>query len=98
MLVGAFLFTSNVFAETSGDSSNSEDAKKGELIVSIETDSQDKDTLNSMDNDMLSSKSLNQQGFDISDSLVNSIQTKTTTMSDHFQANIDSQMGLASTV
>lgn len=94
MLVGAFLFTSNVFAETSGNSSNSEDAKKGELIVSIETDSQDKDTLNSMDNDMLSSKSLNQQGFDISDSLVNSIQTKATTMSDDFQANVVRQMGL----
>lgn len=93
VLIGALVFTGQAFADSSDDADTSSDHVDGELVVSVEADSQDQ-SIQGTNDAMLSSNTMEQNGFDVSDSLLDSIQDDVTTMSDDFKSNVADQMGM----
>src|SRR5690625_2581461 len=88
------MFTGQVFAEKSEDSNDSADQNKKEVIVSVEANSQNQAAIESTDDAIISSATLEQKGFQISDSMLDGIQKDATAMSDDFKMNVVQHMGL----
>lgn len=93
VLIGALIFANHAFADSTDDTDTSFDYIKGELVVSVEADSQN-DSVESTNDAMISSAALEQDGFHVSDSLLDSIQSDASTMSDDFKTNVVDQMGM----
>src|SRR5699024_11539924 len=93
VVIGALIFTNQAFADSTDDADTTFDYVKGELVVSVEADSQD-NSMHSTNDVMISSAALEQDGFHVSDSLLDSIQSGASTMSADFKANVAEQMGM----
>lgn len=91
IFAGVFLLASQVVsAQTLKDSTETQNnSNKGELIISIEANNEDKDSL--YQNSQMST--LEQKGFHVADSMINSLQAKATTMNVDFQETVARNMG-----
>lgn len=92
-LIVMLVFSGQAFAESSKDSDQLFDYIKGELVVSIEEDSDNK-SIQSTDKLIRESAQLEKIGFQIVDSLLASEQSDSQFMSDDFKRDVVDQMGL----
>src|SRR5699024_11273834 len=82
-----------VFAETSNVSDASFETINGQLVISIEADS--KKSMQNIDDTIFSSAKLEENGFQVKDSLLNSIQSESAqTLSQDFKIDVIDKMGL----
>ena len=87
-------FSGQVFAESSNESDTSFDYIKGELVISVEADS-DKASIKSTDGANLKLAKLEESGFQVADSLIDSIQSNSPqAMSNEFKMDVMDKMGL----
>jgi len=93
VLIGVLVISSQAFADSTKDEAISFDYIEGELVVSVEADSQ-KGSMQSTNDDMMSSATLEQNGFHVSDSLLDNIQSDAQTMNDDFKQNVAEHMGM----
>ena len=91
--MGALVFSEQVFAETSNVSDASFETINGQLVISIEADS--KKSMQNIDDTIFSSAKLEENGFQVKDSLLNSIQSESAqTLSQDFKIDVIDKMGL----
>ena len=92
--VGAFIFSGQVFAESSNHKDTPFEFIKGQIVVSVEPDL-DNASIKSVDDTILTSSELEQNGFHVLDSLLNSIEPEDgQTLSNDFKVNVVDKMGL----
>src|SRR5699024_4009239 len=91
---GAFIFSGQVFAESSNHKDTPFEFIKGQIVVSVEPDL-DNASIKSVDDTILTSSELEQNGFHVLDSLLNSIEPEDgQTLSNDFKVNVVDKMGL----
>lgn len=88
------VFSGQVFAESSHDSEISSEYIKGQLVISVEADSNGV-SIQSADDTIHKSTTLEKSGFEVTDSLLDSIQSDSMrAMSADFKQDVVEQMGL----
>lgn len=95
-VIGALVFSGQAYAESSKASDTSFETIKGQLVISVEADS--KNSMENIDGTIFSSASsvkLQEKGFQVKDSLLNSIQSESVqTLSQDFKIDVIDKMGL----
>lgn len=94
VFIGGFVFSGQAFAESASNSNSPFEYIKGQLVVSIDAHSH-LESMQRADHTMLTSDQLEQSGFQVVDSLLDSIQSDPAqTMRNDFKLDVVDNMGL----